>query len=117
MFDLQKTDKPAKNPQHNALHQPSGPYAERGRYEGHVAESSLYTKASLHPLIAGGLLLAGAGLAYVAFREAPSEKEGATDTTIRINNWRKGQFNGRRYETNGLGLDGYRTAPGRVSAN
>jgi short-subunit dehydrogenase len=71
MFGLQQTDKPAGNPQDNALYQPSGPYAERGGYEGHVAESSLYTKASLHPaLIAGGLLLAGAGLAYLAFRES-----------------------------------------------
>jgi hypothetical protein len=68
MFDLQESDKPERNPQDNALYQPSGPYAERGGYEGHVAESSLYTKASLHPLIVGGLLLAGAGLAYVALR-------------------------------------------------
>jgi hypothetical protein len=68
MFDLQETDKPARNPQDNALYQPSGPYAERGGYEGHVAESSFYTKASLHPLIVSGLLLAGAGLAYFAFR-------------------------------------------------
>lgn len=67
---MQESDKPARNPQHNALYQPSGPYAERGGYEGHVAESSLYTKASLHPLIAGGLLLAGAGLAYFAFRDS-----------------------------------------------
>jgi short-subunit dehydrogenase len=70
MFDLQSTDKPSSSHQDNALYQPSGPYAERGGYEGHVAESSLYTTASLHPLIAGGLLLAGAGLAYVAFRES-----------------------------------------------
>ncbi|MBA2525551.1 MAG: SDR family oxidoreductase [Pyrinomonadaceae bacterium] len=76
MFDLQESDKPAGNPQHNALYQPSGPYAERGGYEGHVAESSLYTNASLHPLIAGGLLLAGAGLAYVAFRESASRGRG-----------------------------------------
>jgi short-subunit dehydrogenase len=74
MFDLQQTDKPASDPRHNALYQPSGPYAERGGYKGHVAKSSLYTKASLHPLIVGGLLLAGAGLAYVAFRESAFEE-------------------------------------------
>ena len=68
MFGLQESDKPERNPQDSALYQPAGPYAERGGYEGHVAESSLYTKASLHPVIVGGLLLAGAGLAYVAFR-------------------------------------------------
>jgi short-subunit dehydrogenase len=68
MFGMQETDKPARDLNDNALYQPSGPYAERGGYEGHVAESSLYTKASLHPLLAGGLFLAGAGLAYFAFR-------------------------------------------------
>ena len=42
---------------------------ERGGYDGHVAESSIYTKAALHPVIAGtvaaGAAMAlGAGLAY-----------------------------------------------------
>jgi short-subunit dehydrogenase len=69
MFDLQQTERPVSDHQPNALYQPSGPYAERGGYQGHVAESSMYTKASLHPLIVGGLLLAGAGLAYIALRE------------------------------------------------
>jgi hypothetical protein len=68
MFGMQESNKPAGDLDDNALYQPSGPYAERGGYQGHVAESSLYTKASLHPLIAGGLFLAGAGLAYFAFR-------------------------------------------------
>lgn len=68
MFDLQKTDTRAGDSQDNALYEPSGPYAERGGYQGHVAESSLYTKASLHPLAAGGLLLASAGMLYIALR-------------------------------------------------
>ncbi|HKP83217.1 MAG TPA: hypothetical protein VJT69_14395, partial [Pyrinomonadaceae bacterium] len=33
-------------------------------YPGHVAESSVYTKASVHPLITGSLL---AGLGFAAF--------------------------------------------------
>ena len=38
---------------------------ERGTYDGYVAESSLYTKASLHPKMTGAAALAlGAGLAY-----------------------------------------------------
>jgi short-subunit dehydrogenase len=83
MFDLQETDKPARSPRENALHQPSGPYAERGGYKGHVAESSLYTKASLHPaLIAGGLLLAGVGLAYLAFRESGSNGHHASNPRL-----------------------------------
>jgi short-subunit dehydrogenase len=68
MFDLQETDKPQHNYEHHSLDKPSGPSVERGNYEGHVAESSLYTKASLHPFIAGGVLLAGAGLAYATMR-------------------------------------------------
>ena len=90
MFDMQETDKPDLSDQ-NALYGPSGPYAERGGYEGHVSESSLYTKASLHPLIAGGLLLAGAGLAYVAFRQSRNQRA----PRRRISDWRKGQFDGR----------------------
>ncbi len=39
--------------------------SERGTYDGHVAESSLYTKASLHPMITGAAFALGAGaLAY-----------------------------------------------------
>ncbi len=43
--------------------------AERGNYQGHVSESSIYTKASLHPLIttaatSAALVALGAGVAY-----------------------------------------------------
>ena len=68
MFALQKSDEPARSLEQHSLDKPSGPSAERGHYPGHVAETSLYTKSSLHPLITGGLLVAGAGLAYVAYR-------------------------------------------------
>ena len=38
---------------------------ERGEYDGHVSESSLYTKASLHPVLTGAAVALGAaGLAY-----------------------------------------------------
>jgi len=37
---------------------------ERGTYGGHVAESSLYTRASLHPLLTGAALAIGAGITY-----------------------------------------------------
>jgi hypothetical protein len=39
--------------------EPSGFSTERGGYDGYVAESSLYTKASFHPWILGGVLSAG----------------------------------------------------------
>jgi hypothetical protein len=42
-----------------------GEMSERGDYEGHTMESSLYTKAAMHPLITVASLL-GAGLAVAA---------------------------------------------------
>lgn len=65
MFDLQQSDKPARTDKHKGLYAPSGELEERGGYEGHVAESSLYTKASLHPFVTGALLV-GSGLALAA---------------------------------------------------
>lgn len=59
--EMQKTDCPARR-RHDGLHQPSPvTLRERGDYEGYVAESSLYTKAMMHPLVTGALVV-GAGL-------------------------------------------------------
>ena len=66
MFDLQQRDEPAREYRTDSLYAPSQDGEERGDYPGHVAESSLYTKATLHPLIAGALVF-GAGLALAAF--------------------------------------------------
>jgi short-subunit dehydrogenase len=42
--------------------------SERGSYDGHVAESSLYTKASMHPVWTGAAMAIGAGaLAYTVY--------------------------------------------------
>ena len=67
MIDQQKSDKPPRAPGHDGLYRPSagGRLEERGGYEGHVAESSLYTKASLHPLLVTAVAV-GAGLAIAA---------------------------------------------------
>lgn len=51
--------------------------SERGDYEGHISESSLYTSASLHPTITGAVatgaaLALGAGLAYKILRRNQS---------------------------------------------
>jgi len=67
-FDVQKSDRPARDDRADSLYAPSKDGDERGGYPGHVAESSVYTKASVHPLIAGSLL-AGLGFAaYAAWR-------------------------------------------------
>jgi short-subunit dehydrogenase len=58
----QQTDRPPARPRSdNGLDRPVGDLQERGDYEGHVSESSLYTAASLHPLLTGAALL-GSGL-------------------------------------------------------
>ncbi len=75
-FNSQKSGRPARERETNSLHKASGDPRERGHYEGHIAESSLYTKASMHPLVTGGIILAGAGLAYAATRRRASN--GAT---------------------------------------
>jgi short-subunit dehydrogenase len=65
-FALQKTKRPARRRGQNSLYGTSADLAERGGYEGHVAESSLYTKASLHPAITVAMVL-GAGLALTTW--------------------------------------------------
>lgn len=67
MFAEQQEDHPSSSA-HAGLDQPSGSLLERGGYSGHVSKSSLYTKSSLHPFIAGGLFAAGVGVVYAAAR-------------------------------------------------
>jgi hypothetical protein len=65
MFDMQKSDRQKPNDRPDSLYAPIEDGEERGDYSGHVAESSVYTKASKHPLITGSLI-AGLGLAVLA---------------------------------------------------
>jgi short-subunit dehydrogenase len=65
----QRTDQPASRTTQDALYQPGTSLQERQGYLGHVCESSLYTKASLHPKTTG-LVLAGAGVALAALWQA-----------------------------------------------
>lgn len=63
MFDLQKSDEVSPRYRRDSLHAPSADGSERGHYPGHVAESSLYTKAALNPLFKWALITGGLGLA------------------------------------------------------
>jgi len=65
MFDVQQSDRPKPPARQDNLHAPIDDGEERGGYPGHVAESSVYTKAAKHPLITGSLI-AGLGLAALA---------------------------------------------------
>ena len=70
MFALQQSNEPRPLNRSDSLHSHSRDGLERGGYPGHVAESSCYTKASLHPILTGVLLL-GSGLALAgALRQA-----------------------------------------------
>jgi short-subunit dehydrogenase len=64
MFDAQRSDVPSEGKPGN-LYRPSGQEnLERGGYQGHVMQSSMYTQATLSP--ARALLAAGVGLAVFA---------------------------------------------------
>ncbi|MBA2502827.1 MAG: SDR family oxidoreductase [Pyrinomonadaceae bacterium] len=77
-----KSDKPPRPREQNGLDRPSENLSERGDYEGHVAKSSLYTKASLHP-VATAALVAGAGLAVAAMLR-PVLSDGARRRKINL---------------------------------
>jgi short-subunit dehydrogenase len=65
IFDLQRSDRPRPANREDSLYGPSDDGEERGGYPGYVAESSFYTKASLHPWLAYAAAV-GAGLALAA---------------------------------------------------
>jgi len=75
MIDSQKSDKPAKVRTVEGLYESrDARLHERGGYEGHVAESSLYTRATLHPIVAGSALAIGLGGLIYALARSSSVK-------------------------------------------
>ena len=75
MVDQQVDKKqPAPDPA-GSLHRPNGPHAKvHGDYPGHVMHTSLYTRARLHPVVAGVVAATtlGATIAYLAGRRQPN---------------------------------------------
>lgn len=65
MTEQQRSDRPTDPLEHRGLYEPSGELDERGGYPGRVFESSLYTKASMHPGLTAALAV-GAGVAVAA---------------------------------------------------
>ncbi len=62
MIEIQRDDELAGRRKFESLYEPNDDrLRERGGYEGHVAESSLYTQASLHPVVTGAALAVGIG--------------------------------------------------------
>jgi short-subunit dehydrogenase len=81
MMEMQKSDRPPRSREDNGLYKASGELNERGRYEGHTSESSLYTKASLHPLTTTALVLGVAGLTIAALLR-PWQSNGANVDSV-----------------------------------
>jgi short-subunit dehydrogenase len=75
IFDAQQQRKPARPRGDAGLYEASGELKERSGDPMYVSESSLYTKASLHPVLTGALF-AGAGLAAVALLMRPRRPNG-----------------------------------------
>jgi len=74
MIEMQKSDRPQIGQQSDGLYSSTdSSLRERGGYSGHVAESSLYTKAVLHPLATGALIAIGLGAAAYLTKRNPSE--------------------------------------------
>jgi short-subunit dehydrogenase len=68
MFDGDKPEMHA-SAHHKALHYPSSELRETGNYDGHVAKTSLYTNAKLHPRItAGSFAFLATALGYALLR-------------------------------------------------
>ena len=68
MFRQQQTNRPSHRNGNNdkGLHTAGRGMSERGGYDGHVAETSVYTQASLHPWLTAAVLgAAGVALAAV----------------------------------------------------
>ena len=70
MFSQQQSDRPARPREENALYAAGnggrgGTLRERGGYGGHVAETSVYTTAALHPWVTA-VILGGAALGVLA---------------------------------------------------
>jgi short-subunit dehydrogenase len=76
MIAGQKSDKPLDDNSKEGLYESNEDrLRERGGYDGHVSESSAYTTASLHPVLAGtALALGAAGLAYTFYAKRNSRE-------------------------------------------
>jgi short-subunit dehydrogenase len=57
----------------DGLYHAAGELRERGGYSGHVAQSSLYTKTTMHPFAASAIAV-GAGLAFAALWRARNSR-------------------------------------------
>jgi short-subunit dehydrogenase len=69
------SDQPPRPLQQNGLDRPTERLVERGDYSGHVSQTSAYTQASLHPMVAGAML-AGVAVTLTAIFGARGNRRG-----------------------------------------
>lgn len=74
MISQQLTDQPPDRSRESLYDSNDDSLTERGGYEGHVAESSLYTKASMHPIATGALTAVGLGAFFAIGRKIKGTK-------------------------------------------
>lgn len=78
MIEVQKSDRPYDGNGRESLYESrDGRLAERGGYDGHVSESSLYTQASIHPIITGAAVAVGVGGVALAIARSRKGREAA----------------------------------------
>jgi len=80
LFEMQMSDRPEEDRTNNSLYAPTTGLRERGGRAAYVAETSLYTQASLHPLLTGAALAAtGLTLAsWLRWRGESGERQSGT---------------------------------------
>ena len=83
LFDVQQTEEPSPADRKDGLYDANEDLRERGGYEGHVAETSVYTKASLHPLVTGALLLGSSLALAMWWRSSSSNGNGHEQSVVR----------------------------------
>lgn len=79
-FGLQREPEPPRPRQRNTLDSPSMTLDERGDYEGHVAERSLYTGLSLRRSLVGAAV---AGVGAVLYSRSRKARRGAEEAASR----------------------------------
>lgn len=73
LFNQVKSRTPARDRSQHSLYEPGNDLQERQGYPGHVFESSLYTKAAIHPKAVMTILASAlAVLAWMRLRERPA---------------------------------------------
>jgi hypothetical protein len=89
MVKLQQTGRPARNPTEDPVDhpQPANTLSERGGHRGHVLESGLYTKASLHPMATGGFVVAGLAAVALCWPRAPRTWRRQMPSAWKIPKW------------------------------